>query len=61
MRQNLSGQLFHIPGLMLNLDDKALCQLLLFGDTQLNVVSNRKILEAATCFIKNAKGFIIEQ
>ena len=57
MRQNLFGQLYHIPGLILNLDDKPLCELLLFGDTQLNVASNRKILEATISFIKDTKRF----
>ena len=46
-----------MPGLILNLDDKPLCELLLFGDTQLNVASNRKILEATNFFIKNMKRF----
>ena len=40
MRQNLFGQLSHVPGLILNLDDKPLCELLLSGDTQLIVASN---------------------
>ena len=55
MRQNLFGQLFHIPRLILNLDDKPLCELLLFGNSQLNVASNRKILTATISFIKNTK------
>ena len=57
MRQNLFGQLYRIPGLILNLDDKPLCELLLFGNTQLNVASNRKILEATISFIKDTKRF----
>ena len=57
MHQNLFGQLVHISGLILNVDDTPLCELLLFGDTQLNVASNRKILEATTSLIKNTKRF----
>ena len=34
-------------------------ELLLFGDAQLNVASNRNILEAAISFIKNTKRFPI--
>ena len=34
-----------------------MCELLLFGDPQLNAVSNRKILEATISFIKNTKRF----
>ena len=49
--------MYHIPGLILNLDDKPMCELLLFGDTQLNVASNRKILEATISFIKDTKRF----
>ena len=44
-----------IPVLNLNLDDKSLCDLLLFGDSQYNVIINRIILEAIILFIKNTK------
>ena len=57
MRQNLFGQLSHIPGSTLNLDDKPLCELLLFGDPRFSVASNSKILEATISFIKNTKRF----
>ena len=57
MRRNLVGQLSDIPGLTIDIGDKPLCQLLLFGDPQLNVVSNRKILEAKISFMKNTKIF----
>ena len=40
MRRNLFGQLSNTPGLTIDIDDKPLCELLLFGDPQLNVVSN---------------------
>ena len=57
MRQNLFGQLSDIPGLILNVDDKSLCDLLLFGDSKYSVANNRKILEATISFIKNTKRF----
>ena len=34
MRQDLFGQLSVIPGLNIDLDDKPLCDLLLFGDSK---------------------------
>ena len=57
MHQNLFGQLSDTPGLILNLDDKSLCDLLLFGDSKYSVANNRKILEATISFIKNTKRF----
>ena len=57
MRQNLFGQLSDIPGLILNLDDKSFCEMLLFGDSKYNVANNRKILEATISFITNTKTF----
>ena len=57
MRRSLFGQLSDIPGLAIDIGDEPLCALLLFGDPQLNVVSNRKILEAMTSFFKNTKRF----
>ena len=42
IRQNLFGQLSNIPGLILNLDDKSLRDLLLFGDSKCSVANNRK-------------------
>ena len=57
MGRNLFFQPSDIPGLTIDSGDKPLCELLLFGDPQLNVVSNRKILEAAISFIKNTKRF----
>ena len=59
MHQNLFGRLSDISGLTLNIGDKPLCELLLFGDPQLNVVSNQKILEAMLSFNENTKGFQI--
>ena len=47
MRRNLLGQLSDIPGIDITLmDSKSLCQLLLFGSTNLTVVENRIVLEA---------------
>ena len=57
MRQNLIGQLSDIPGLILNLDDKSSCELLLSGDAKYNVANNRKIREATISLIKSAKRF----
>ena len=57
MRQNLFGELSHIPGVILDFGDEPLCELLLFGDTQLNVACNQKILEATISYIKNTKRF----
>ena len=57
MRQDLFGQLSVIPGLNIDLDDKPLCDLLLFGDSKNSVITNRIILEATVSFIKNTKRF----
>ncbi len=57
MWRGLFYQLFKILGLSLDLDDKPLCDLLLFGDSHYNVITNRMILEATISFIKNTKRF----
>ena len=58
MRRDLFGQLDDIPGLYIkNLDLNALCKLLLFGNSKLNVVTNRIILEATIAFIDKTKRF----
>ena len=57
MCRNLFSQLLDIPGLTIDIGDKPLCALLLFGDPQLNVVSSRKTLEATISFCKNTKRF----
>ncbi len=58
MRRDLFGQLDDIPGLDIkNLDSNALCKLLLFGNSKLNVVTNRIILEATIAFIDKTKRF----
>ena len=52
MRIDLFGQLTDIPGLNItNLDSNALCDLLLFGSSQLNIMANRIILEDTIAFI----------
>ena len=55
MHQKLFGQLSDMPGLALNIDDKTCCELLSFGNPQLNIVSNWKILEATISFVKSMK------
>ena len=57
MREHLFGQLSDIPGLNIDLDDKPLCDLLLFVDSKNSVITNRIILEATISFIKNTKRF----
>ena len=58
MRMDLLGQLTDIPGLDIrNLDSNALCDLLLFGSSQLNIVANRIILEATIAFIDKMNRF----
>ena len=57
MRQDLFGRLSEIHDLNIDLDDKPLCDLLLFGDSKKSVIINRIILEAAISLIKNTKRF----
>ena len=58
MRIDLFGQLTDIPGLdITNLESNALCELLLFGSSQLNVMANRIILEATIAFIDKTNRF----
>ena len=57
MHRNLLCQLSDISSLTIDIDNKPSCDLLLFGDPQLNVVSNRRVLEATISFIKNTKNF----
>ena len=55
MRRDLFRQLT-INGLDIReLDSNALCNLLLFGSNDLNIVENRTILEATISFIKATK------
>ena len=58
MRTDILGQLSDIPGIYITLmDSKSLCQLLLFGSTNLTVVENRIILEATMAYMKATKRF----
>ena len=58
MRGDLLRQLSHIPRIDITLmDSKSLCQLLLFGSTNLNVVENRIVLEATMAYMKATKRF----
>ena len=58
MRRDLFGQLDDIQGLNTNnLDSNALCALLLFGNSKLNILSNRIIIEATITFINKTKRF----
>ena len=57
MRQDLFDQLSEILGLNVDLDDKALCDSLLFGESMNSVIINRIILEATISFIKTRKRF----
>ena len=58
MRRDLLGQLSDIPGIDITvMDSKSLCQLLLFGSTNLTVVENHIVLEATMAYIKATKRF----
>ena len=58
MRNELFGQLSEVPGLITsNLDAKALCEVILYGSSKLNVLANRLDMEATLLFIKNTKRF----
>lgn len=50
-------QLSEIPGSIVYMYDKPLCDLLLFGDSQHNVIFNRIILEATIYFINKREKF----
>ena len=52
MHQNLFGQLFYIPGLILNVADEPRCELLLFGDTNI-FIRNWFIRNSGILFKKN--------
>ena len=60
MRRNLVSQLSDIPGLILTIGDKPLCELLLFRDPQLNVISNRKPLKLQYLLLRIRKSFVIQ-
>ena len=58
MRNKLFGQLSEVPGLKIsNLLATEICELILYGSSELNVLANRLLMEATLHFIKNAKRF----
>ena len=58
MRADLFSQLADVPGLdITSMDSKDLCELLLYGTSELNVVENRIIIEATISFIERSKRF----
>ena len=58
MRTDLFSQLADVPGLdITSMDSKNLCELLLYGTSDLNVVENRIIIEATISFIERSKRF----
>ena len=58
MRTDLLSQLADVPGLdITSMDSKDLCELLLYGTSDLNVVENRMIIEAIISFIERSKRF----
>ena len=56
MRQDFFDQLSEIHGLNVNLDDKPLCDLALFGHSKNNVITNKIILKGKISFIKSING-----
>ena len=55
-RRDLLGQLEDLPGIdIVSLDSETICELLLFGSPNLNVIVNRIILEATISFIKSTQ------
>ena len=53
MRNDLLGQLSHLPGLDLsNIDSQALLNLLLYGSPKFNEIDNRIVLEESIAYIK---------
>lgn len=55
-RRDLLGQLGDLPGIDIeSLDSKTICELLLFGSPNVNVIVNRIILEATISFIKSTQ------
>ena len=55
-RRDLLGQLGDLPGIdIVSLDSETICELLLFGSPNLNVIVNRIILEATISFIKSTQ------
>ncbi len=58
MRADLFGHLSEIPALDINdMDTTALCNLLLYGSSHLNIISNRMIMDATILYIKTTQRF----
>ena len=56
MRIDLLWKLSDIPGLDVSkLNAKALCEMLLYGNTHLSIIDNRIVLEATISFIESTK------
>ena len=57
-RRDLLGSLSDIPGLdIVGLDTQSLCHLILFGNADLTLITNRMIMEATITYIKATKRF----
>ena len=55
-RRDPLGQLRDLPGIeIVSLDSETICELLLFGSPNLNVIVNRMILETTIFFIKSTQ------
>ena len=58
MRNELFGRLSEVPGPKIsNLSATEICELILYGSSELNVLANRLLMEATLHFIKNTKRF----
>ena len=58
MRTDLFSQLADVHGLdITSMDSKDLCKSLLYGNSNLNVVEDRMIIEATISFIERSKRF----
>ena len=58
MRTDLFSQLADVPGLDISsMDSKDLCELLLYGNSYLNEVENRIVIEATISFTERSKRF----
>ena len=58
MRSELFGQLSEVPGFKIsNLLAKEICELILYGSSELKLLANRLLMEATLHFIKNTKKF----
>ena len=57
-RMDLFRQLAEVPDLdITDMESKSLCDFLLYGSDNLNITTNRKIIEATISFIEKTRGF----